>query len=103
MTARARSFRTALRRLRLPFLGPHRHALLLALASVLLLSGCMLSPLLQAPAAVMAGIAVLLGLAACGSDDGSGDAGGDVPRPYVVRMDALQAGQPGNVVVLRGV
>ncbi|HEX7926071.1 MAG TPA: hypothetical protein VF678_00685 [bacterium] len=103
MTARARSFRTVLRRLRVPALGPRRHALLLALACGLLLSGCMLSPLLQAPAAVMAGVAVLLGLAACGPDDGSGDAGGDASRPYVVRMDALAAGQPGNVVAIRGV
>src|SRR5690348_5901385 len=57
--------------------GRYPRLVLLVMASVLLLSGCMLSPLFQAPAAVMTGIAVLLGLAACSGGGGGGGGGGD--------------------------
>ena len=60
----------------------HRRLVLIAMASVLLLSGCMLSPLFQAPAALMTGIAVLLGLAACGGGGGGGG-GGTTETPAV--------------------
>src|SRR5690349_11830465 len=53
----------------------HRRALLLGMVSALLLSGCMLSPLFQAPAVVLASIATLLGLAACGGGGGGGGGG----------------------------
>ncbi|HEX7926070.1 MAG TPA: hypothetical protein VF678_00680, partial [bacterium] len=50
--------------------GTTPRLVLIVMASVLLLSGCMLSPLFQAPAALMTGVAVLLGLAACSGGGG---------------------------------
>ncbi|HEX7928146.1 MAG TPA: hypothetical protein VF678_11175, partial [bacterium] len=72
--------------------GRYPRLVLMVMASVLLLSGCMLSPLFQAPAAVMTGIAVLLGLAACGGGGGGGGGGGDTsPWPKQADLRALYA------------
>jgi hypothetical protein len=62
---------------RRPFhwLQQHRVATLM-IASALLMSGCALAPLLQAPGAVLSGIALVLGLAACGGGGGGGGSGG---------------------------
>src|SRR5690349_7786987 len=75
--------------------GHYPRLVLMVMASVLLLSGCMLSPLLQAPAAVMTGIAVLLGLAACSGGGGGGGGGSSdttTPSnwPAVVNLGVLQ-------------
>ncbi|HEX7928842.1 MAG TPA: integrin alpha, partial [bacterium] len=84
--------------------GTHqRRLVLVAMASMLLLSGCMLSPLFQAPAALMTGVAVLLGLAACGSGGGGG--GGSTPEgtgPYTVNVNSYLAGDSTRGFVLQG-
>jgi hypothetical protein len=95
--------------IRLPLLsalGHQRRLVLVAMASVLLLSGCMLSPLFQAPAAVMTGIAVLLGLAACGGGGGGGGGTTETPPgpshwPALVDLGVLTS-QSGLGIVLNG-
>src|SRR5690349_7417585 len=80
---------------------PPRRALLLGMVSVLLLSGCMLSPLFQAPAMVLASIATLLGMAACGAGGGGGGGGSDTPPtwPAVVSVTLLNDNPTKGVII----
>jgi hypothetical protein len=58
-----------------------RRLVLLGMASLLLLSGCMLSPLFQAPAVLLTAVSLLLGLAACSAPASSGGGTPATPPP----------------------
>src|SRR5512147_615990 len=97
MSRIAQAFASRLRPLTSDSLRHHRRAVLLGMASLMLLSGCVLSPLFQAPAVVMTGIAVLLGLAACSPGGGGGGGTPETPPgpphwPAVVSLSWLNTG-----------